>query len=56
LEDAFDKRRATMAKGHRNNVILAFHGTSEEAIETIAKENFDIARLAANTGAGPQPL
>ena len=53
LQNAFDNRRAKLEKSVRDNVILAFHGTSEQAIDTIAKDNFDVARLASNTGIRP---
>eukprot|EP00045_Choanoeca_perplexa_P019434 m.2836 g.2836 ORF g.2836 m.2836 type:complete len:1937 (-) comp4132_c0_seq1:121-5931(-) len=50
LQAAFDKRRASLSKSDRDNVILAFHGSSEQSIEKIARENFDIARLASGSG------
>ena len=51
LERAFEaKRRALEAAGLPAEEILAYHGSSDESYEKIIEQNFDISRLAANTG------
>jgi hypothetical protein len=45
------KQRAFVERDGRDSTILSFHGTTSEAnIENILARNFDIGRLAANTG------
>eukprot|EP00729_Bicosta_minor_P011520 gene11520-30653_t len=48
LQTKYERKKASM-KGHANE-IFAFHGGTEDAYASIASNNFDIGRLAANTG------
>lgn len=51
LERAFEaKRCAFEAAGLPAEEILAYHGSSDQSYEKIIEQNFDISKLAANTG------
>lgn len=52
LMDKFEAKRTEFKKmGISADVVLSFHGTtSRDAVESIVKNNFDIARLGNHTG------
>lgn len=47
---AQDVMKAKYPTGEESELILAFHGTKPENIDSIVKNNFDIKRLGASTG------
>jgi hypothetical protein len=54
LEQAYEKKKKAFTKAKKGGTeILAFHGSTEQAYESIAKTNFDVSRLASNTGECP---
>jgi hypothetical protein len=45
-----DKQKEFEARGVNHVPVLAFHGTKDANIDIILKDNFQLSKLASNTG------